>query len=65
MLLSKMTCIAFKLQFYILSALAFPGNQTHDLAIARAMLNYLRNLYASKCKWATTSDYRGQMDHIQ
>ncbi len=37
-LLSKATYIAFKLQFYILSALAFPGNRTHDLSIASAML---------------------------
>ncbi len=33
--------IAFKLQFYILSALAFPGNQTHDLGVASAMLYHL------------------------
>ncbi len=41
MLLSKATYIAFKLQFYILSALAFPGNRTHDLGVASAMLYYL------------------------
>ncbi len=35
--LSKATYITFKLQFYILSALAFPGNRTHDLAVASAM----------------------------
>ncbi len=40
-LLSKATYIAFKLQFYILSALAFPGNRTHDLGIASAMLYHL------------------------
>ncbi len=27
--------------FYILSALAFPGNRTHDLGIASAMLYHL------------------------
>ncbi len=27
--------------FYILSALAFPGNQTHDLGVANAMLYQL------------------------
>ncbi len=27
--------------FYILSALAFPGNQTHDLGVASAMLYQL------------------------
>ncbi len=32
---------AFKLQFYILSALAFPGNRTHDLGVASAMLYHL------------------------
>ncbi len=41
MLLSKATYIAFKLQFYILSALTFPGNRTHDLGIASAMLYHL------------------------
>ncbi len=35
------TYIAFKLQFYILSALAFPGNRTHDLGVASAMLYHL------------------------
>ncbi len=39
--LSKATYIAFKLQFYILSALAFPGNRTHDLGVASAMLYHL------------------------
>ncbi len=36
-----MTYIAFKLQFYILAALAFPGNRTHDLGVASTMLYYL------------------------
>ncbi len=40
-ILSKATYIAFKLQFYILSALAFPGNRTHDLGVASAMLYHL------------------------
>ncbi len=40
-LLSKATYIAFKLQFHILSALAFPGNRTHDLGVASAMLYHL------------------------
>ncbi len=40
-LLSKATYIAFKLQFYILSALALPGNRTHDLGVASAMLYHL------------------------
>ncbi len=34
--------------FYILSALAFPGNQTHDLGVASAMLyqlSYRKALY--------------------
>ncbi len=39
--LSKATYIAFKLQFYISSALAFPGNRTHDLGVASAMLYHL------------------------
>ncbi len=47
MLLSKATYIAFKLQFYILSALAFPGNRTHDLGVASAMLYYLS--YSKAC----------------
>ncbi len=29
-ILSKATYIAFKLQFYILSALAFPGKANHE-----------------------------------
>ncbi len=42
MLLSKATYIAFKLQFlHFLSALAFPGNRTHDLGVASAMLYQL------------------------
>ncbi len=48
-LLSKTTYIAFKLQFYILSALAFPGNRTHDVGVASAMLyhlSYRKALYA-------------------
>ncbi len=36
MLLSKATYIAFKL--HILLVLAFPGNRTHDLGVARIML---------------------------
>ncbi len=36
-----LTYIAFKLQFYILAALAFPGNRTHDLGVASTMLYYL------------------------
>ncbi len=35
------TYITFKLQFYILSALAFPGNRTYDLGVASAMLYHL------------------------
>ncbi len=46
-LLSKTTYIAFKLQFYILSALAFPGNRTHDLGVASAMLYHLSYRKAS------------------
>ncbi len=41
MLLSETTYIAFKLQFYIWSALAFPGNWTHDHGVASAMLYHL------------------------
>ncbi len=37
----KATYIAFKLQFYIWPALAFPGNRTHDLGVASAMLYHL------------------------
>ncbi len=40
-LLSKATYIAFKLQFLHLSALGFPGNRTHDLGVANAMLYQL------------------------
>ncbi len=57
MLLSKATYIAFKLQFYILSALAFPGNRTHDLGVASTMLYHLsyrkavnKNIYSSNNK---------------
>ncbi len=46
--LSKATYIAFKLQFYILSALAFPGNWTHDLSVASAMLYHLSNRKAQQ-----------------
>ncbi len=45
MLLSKATYISFQLQFYILSALAFPGNRTHDLGIASAMFYHLSYRY--------------------
>ncbi len=34
--------------FYILSALAFPGNRTHDLGIANAMLYQLSYRKANK-----------------
>ncbi len=53
MLLSKATYIAFKLQFYILSALAFPGNRTHDLGVASAMLYHLsyRKAYLEHTKF--------------
>ncbi len=37
----KRLTLHFKLQFYILSALAFPGNRTHDLGVASAMLYHL------------------------
>ncbi len=33
--------LTFHSSFYILSALAFPGNRTHDLGIASAMLYQL------------------------
>lgn len=36
MVLSKATCIGFK--EYILSVLAFPGNQIYDLGAASAVL---------------------------
>ncbi len=39
---------AFKLQFYIWSALVFPGNRTHDLGVASAMLYHLS--YRKACK---------------
>ncbi len=39
--LCKATYIAFKLQFYIWPALAFPGNRTHDLGVVSAMLYQL------------------------
>ncbi len=42
MLLSKATYIAFKLQFYILSALAFPGNRTHESAYAHPVRRMMR-----------------------
>ncbi len=37
---SDLHCIQVTV-FYILSALAFPGNRTHDLAVASAMLYHL------------------------
>ncbi len=37
---SDLHCIQVTV-FYILSALAFPGNQTHDLGVANAMLYHL------------------------
>ncbi len=37
---SDLHCIQITV-FYILSALAFPGNRTHDLGVASAMLYYL------------------------
>ncbi len=59
MLLSKATYIAFKLQFffYILSALAFPGNRTHDLGVASAMLYHLsyRKALQNACSIARRS----------
>ncbi len=56
MLLSKATYIAFKLQFYILSALAFPGNRTHDIGVASAMLYHLSYRKASDMIWPRASD---------
>ncbi len=50
MLLSKATYIAFKLQFYIWSALAFPGKRTHDLGVASAMLYHLSYRKAESCQ---------------
>ncbi len=47
MLLSKATYIAFKLVFTFLSALAFPGNRTHDPGVASAMLYHLSYRKAS------------------
>ncbi len=38
---SDLHCIQVTFFFYILSALAFPGNRTHDLGVASAMLYYL------------------------
>ncbi len=37
---SDLHCIQVTV-FYILSALAFPGNRTHDLGVASAMLYHL------------------------
>ncbi len=54
-LLSKATYIAFKLQFYILSALAFPENRTHDLGVASAMLYHLSYRKAS-WQWRRTNN---------
>ncbi len=56
--LSKATYIAFKLQFffYILSALAFPGNWTHDLGVASAMLYYLSYRKGTECNTDATKD---------
>ncbi len=46
--------LTFHSSFYILSALAFPGNRTHDLGIASAMLYQLSyrkaiSLYIHRC----------------
>ncbi len=38
---SDLQCIQVTGFFYILSALAFPGNRTHDLGVASAMLYHL------------------------
>ncbi len=43
MLLSKVTCIAFKV--YILSVLSFLGNQIHDFGVASAMFYHLGYCY--------------------
>ncbi len=40
--------------FYILSALAFPGNRTHDLGVANAMLyqlSYRKDIYICLLFW--------------
>ncbi len=38
---SDLHCIQVTVFFYILSALAFPGNRTHDLGAASTMLYHL------------------------
>ncbi len=43
---SDLHCIQVTV-FYILSALAFPGNRTHDLGVASAMLYHLSYRKAS------------------
>ncbi len=44
---SNLHCIQVTGFFYILSALAFPGNRTHDFGIASAMLYHLSNRKAA------------------
>ncbi len=46
--------LTFKLQFYILSALAFPGNRTHDFGVASAMLYHLSYRKAHSFGWCIT-----------
>ncbi len=38
---SDLHCIQVTVFFTVLSALAFPGNRTHDLGVASAMLYHL------------------------
>ncbi len=50
---SDLHCIQVTV-FYILSALAFPGNQTHDLGVASAMLYHLSYRKDGRLDYLTT-----------
>ncbi len=49
--------------FYILSALAFPGNRTHDLGVASAMLYQLS--YRKDDPWGPLSNWTDQLPFTQ
>ncbi len=45
---SDLHCIEVTVFTFFLSAFAFPGNRTHDLGVASAMLYYL--MHATVCR---------------
>ncbi len=78
MLLSKVTYSAFRLYIFVLSVCVFPGNWTHDLCAANAMLYHWATPYMlpykthilmlslvepTGCSAAAHSKYCGKTDH--